>query len=343
MKKKRALITGISGQDGAYLANFLLKKGYEVIGGERQNASGSLWRLKELGIESKIKVIPFELLEENNINNVIRNGNFNEIYNLAAQSFVGNSYDSPIFTSNVNALGVTRILEAIRHFSNKTKLYQASTSEMYGNSTAKKQSEVTRFEPTSPYAVSKLYAHWMINLYREAYGIFCCSGILFNHESPLRGQEFVTKKIVSDLAKMRENLIPVLKLGNIYSKRDWGYSKDYVEVMWKMLQQKKADDFVISSGVTHTVKSFINKAAKEFGFDLIWQGKGLNEKAYDRKTKKLIVRIDKKFFRPTEVNYLYGDSTKAIKSLNWKPKTDIDQLIKIMCKYEISKIKKKSD
>ncbi len=335
--KKKALITGISGQDGAYLSEFLLKKGYHVVGGERQNASGSLWRLKELKIENKVEIIPFELLEENNINHVIRTEKFDEIYNLAAQSFVASSYNTPLFTSNVNALGVGRILEAIRHFSPSTRLYQASTSEMYGNTKSKKQNEVTIFEPTSPYAISKLYAHWMVSLYREAYGIFCCSGILFNHESPLRGKEFVTKKIISDLAKVKFNLIPCLKLGNIYSKRDWGYSKDYVEAMWKMLQQKKPDDFVISSGSTHTVKSFVNKAAREFGFELTWKGHGIKEVAFDKKTNKMVVKINKAFFRPTEVNYLFGDSKKANKTLKWSPKTDLNKLIKIMCDYELSK------
>ena len=336
VKKKKALITGISGQDGAYLSKLLLKKGYDVVGGERQNASGGIWRLKELGIDKKIKIVPFELLEQNNIIDVIRLGKFDEIYNLAAQSFVGNSYSSPIFTSNVNALGVTRILEAIKNFSKKTKLYQASTSEMYGNSSTKRQNENTTFEPISPYAVSKLYSHWMINLYREAYDIFCCSGILFNHESPLRGNEFVTKKIISDLAKVKFNKLSFVRLGNIYAKRDWGYSEDYVEAMWMMLQQKKPEDFVISSGRTHTVKDFINKAANHYGFDLIWVGKGLKEKAIDKKTEKTIVKIDKKYFRPTEVNYLYGDSTKAKKILKWSPKTNIDELIKKMCDFELN-------
>ena len=262
-----------------------MSKEYEVFGGERQNSSGSNWRLKELGIEKKVKVIPFELLEENNIIDVIRNGKFHEIYNLAAQSFVANSYSSPIFTSNVNALGVTRILEAIRNYSKKTKFYQASTSEMYGNIKSINQNELTAFHPVSPYAVSKLYAHWMVNLYREAYDLYCCSGILFNHESPLRGSEFVTKKIISDLASIKFGYLSNLSLGNIYSKRDWGYSEDYVEAMWMMLQQKRAEDFVISSGKTYTVKEFINKAAKYYGFNLIWQGKGLYEKAIDKNTK----------------------------------------------------------
>ena len=339
MSKKRALITGISGQDGAYLAKLLLKKGYRVFGGERQNASGSLWRLKSLNIENKVEVIPFELLEENNINDVIRNGRFNEVYNLAAQSFVGNSYSNPIFTSNVNALGVTRILEAIRHFSNNTKFYQASTSEMYGNVSSKRQDESTSFKPVSPYAISKLYAHWMVNLYRDAYDIFACSGILFNHESPLRGNEFVTKKIVTELAKVKFNITPHLKLGNINSKRDWGYSKDYVEAMWLMLQKSKPDDYVISSGMTYTVKSFVDKASKYYNFDLEWSGKGLNEKAVDKKSGKTIVKIDKTFFRPTEVNFLYGNSIKAKKILKWETKTSFEDLIRIMCDAELKKYK----
>ncbi len=337
MTKKKALISGISGQDGAYLAKFLIKKGYNVFGGERQNASGNLWRLEELGIHNKVKIIPFELLEENNISDVIRNGKFHEIYNLAAQSFVGNSYSSPVFTSNVNALGVARVLESIKNFSRKTKFYQASTSEMYGNADSNRQNERTDFKPVSPYAISKLYAHWMVRMYREAYDMFCCSGILFNHESPLRGKEFVTKKIVSQLAEIKYGKRTRLYLGNINAKRDWGFSMDYVEAMWKMLQLSKPDDFVISSGMTYTVKSFINKAAKEFGFKLSWKGKGIHEKAYDMKTNKLIVSIDKKYFRPTEVNYLFGDFKKAKKALNWKPKTNLNQLIKIMCDYETSK------
>tara|TARA_B100001093_G_scaffold382414_1_gene367966 strand:- start:3727 stop:4749 length:1023 start_codon:yes stop_codon:yes gene_type:complete len=340
MPKKKALITGVSGQDGAYLAKLLLEKGYDVVGGERQNASGSLWRLDELGISKKIKVIPFELLEENIINNVVRTGQYDEIYNLAAQSFVGISYDTPIFTSNVNALGVTRILEAIRNFSKFTKFYQASTSEMYGNTISKKQNEKSYFQPVSPYAASKLYAHWAVNIYREAYNLYCCSGILFNHESPLRGHQFVTKKIITELVKVKKGKISLVKLGNIYSKRDWGYAMDYVDAMWRMLQQKKPDDFVISTGTTYTVKSFVNKAAKELGFDLIWKGKGIKEKAIDKKTNKTIVKIDKEFFRPTEVNYLYGDSRKAKKILKWAPKTNLNDLIKIMCDYEMSKSKK---
>ena len=340
MTKKRALITGISGQDGAYLAKLLLKKGYSVVGGERQNASGSDWRLKELGIENKVNIVPFELLEENNIIDVIRTRKFDEIYNLAAQSFVGNSYSSPTFTSNVNALGVTRILEAIRHFSKKTKFYQASTSEMYGNSLSIRQNESTPLQPVSPYAISKLYAHWMVNMYRDAYGIFCCSGILFNHESPLRGEEFITRKISLGLAKIIAGKQKVLKLGNIYSKRDWGYAKDYIEVMWKMLQIKKPQDFVIATGKTYSVKEFINKIVKILNLKTKWTGKGINEKLIDLDRKKPIIIIDKKYFRPAEVNSLKGNYTKAKKILKWSPKTNIDNLAKIMLKSDLLYINK---
>ncbi len=337
MSKKKALITGITGQDAAYLAKFLLDKGYEVVGGERQNASGNLWRLKELGIVNKIKIIPFELLEENNINREIRAGKYNEIYNLAAQSYVDKSFLSPIYTSNVNALGVIRILEALRQFSNKTKFYQASSSEMYGNTESTIQDEKSVFKPISPYAISKLHAHWMLGLYRDAYKLFCCSGILFNHDSPLRGNEFVSKKIVSDLIKVKFKLKSCIYLGNIYAKRDWGYSLDYVEAMWKMLQHKKAEDFVISSGMNYTVKSFVNKVAKNIGLQLKWEGKGLHEVAIDKKRNKVVLKIKKEFFRPTEIKSTFGNSSKARRILKWKPKTDFDNLVQIMCDAELSK------
>lgn len=337
MPKKKALITGISGQDGAYLAKLLLEKNYIVVGGERQNANRNLWRLKKLQIEKEIKIIPFEMLEENNINKVVREEKFKEIYNLAAQSFVDKSFSSPIYTANVNSLGVTRLLEAIRHFSKKTKLYQASSSEMFGNTISKGQDEKTYFQPVSPYAVSKLYSHWMLNLYREAYNLFCCSGILFNHDSPLRGEEFVAKKIVHDLAQVKFKIIPCLKVGNIYVRRDWGYAADYVEAMWKMLQQKIPDDYVISSGINYNIKSFISRVAKYYEFNVLWKGKGENEIAIDKLTGKVIVKIDKRFFRPTEVNKTYGNSQKAKRILKWKPMTDLDNLVKIMCEAELKK------
>ncbi len=335
MKKKKALITGISGQDGAYLAKFLLSKNYKVYGGDRRTASGGLWRLQKLGIQNKISIVDFELAEDTNIYNVVKKGQFDEIYNLAAQSFVGSSFDTPQMTSNVNAFGALRILEAIRFYSKKTKFYQASTSEMFGGHDDEKfQKESTNFKPRSPYAISKLYAYWTTCMYRDGYNLFCCNGILFNHESPIRGNEFVTKKIVSGLCKVKYLNHKELEVGNIYAKRDWGYAADYVEAMWKMLQHRKPDDYVISTGKTHTIKEFINAVCKYLDYDVIWKGKGLNERCFDKKSNKLLVKISKKYFRPAEVNYLRGDFTKAKKILKWKPKTNFDKLVKIMCKDE---------
>ncbi len=335
MKRKKALITGISGQDGAYLAEYLINKKYTVYGGDRRTASGSLWRLRKLGIEDKVKIIDFELAEDTNIHNTIREGQFDEIYNLASQSFVKTSFDTPLMTSNINAFGTLRILEAIRYYSKKTKFYQASTSEMFGGDHIEEfQNEVSIFKPRSPYAIAKLYSHWITSMYRDAYGLYCSSGILFNHESPIRGDEFVTKKIVSGLCKIKFTNGKPLEVGNIYSKRDWGFAGDYVEAMWKMLQYKKPDDYVISTGETHTIKEFINEVGNFLGFDLYWSGKGINEKCYNKKTKKLIVKINKKFFRPAEVNYLRGDYSKAKKILKWKPATKFKRLVKIMCEDE---------
>ncbi len=338
MKTKRALITGITGQDGAYLASFLVKEGYEVFGGCRKKVSNNrLWRLKELGIEKEIKIKLFDLLDENNINRVIRDGKYDEIYNLAAQSYVDKSFVSPLYTSNVNTLGVIRILEALRKLSKSTKFYQASSSEMYGNTGSRAQDENTTFKPISPYAISKLHAHRMQKIYREVYNLYCCSGILFNHDSPLRSNEFVSKKIVSELVRVKYRKTKYLYLGNIYAKRDWGYSMDYVEAMWKMLQQKKPDDYVISSGKSHSVKSFVTIAAKYIGFNLKWRGKGLNENAYDTKTKKTIIRIKKELFRPTEIKSTFGNSSKANRILKWSPKTNFNQLVKIMSEAELKK------
>ncbi len=340
MKKKKAFITGVSGQDGSYLAKLLLEKGYEVVGGERINTEKNYWRLKELKIERDIRIIPFELLDENNINKVIKSGKYSEFYNLAAQSFVNKSFLSPVYTTKINALSVVNILEAIKNFSRNTRFYQASSSEMFGKINTKMRNEKTNFIPVSPYAISKLYAHWMLDIYRDVHKLYCCSGILFNHDSPLRGEDFVTKKIVSDLIKIKLKKKSLLTLGNIYVRRDWGYSNDYVEAMWKMLQQKKADDYVISSGITHNVKTFVNKVAKNLEIDLIWKGEGLLERAIDKYTNKTIVRISKKFFRPNEIDHAFGSSSKAHKILKWKPKTDIDNLVRIMCEAELRKYKK---
>ena len=337
MSKKRALITGVAGQDGAYLAKFLIAKGYYVAGGVKNRSNKNLWRLKELGILNKIKIVHLNLLKDLDVTKEIQFGNYDEIYNLAAQSFVEQSFSNPINTTDVNTLGVIRILEAIRVFSKQTKFYQASSSEMFGNTKTKFQNEKTKFHPISPYAIAKLHSHLILNIYRSAYSMYCSSGILFNHESPLRGDEYVTKKIVRDLIKVKQNTLSCLVLGNIYSVRDWGYSADYVEAMWKMLQQNKADDFVISSGSTHTVKTFINKAAKYLGFELVWRGKGLKERAINKKNNKVVIRIEKRFFRKIDVKHTYGNSNKARKLLKWSPKTNFTNLIKLMCDEELRK------
>tara|TARA_Y100000389_G_scaffold5366_1_gene5079 strand:+ start:2462 stop:3487 length:1026 start_codon:yes stop_codon:yes gene_type:complete len=335
MKKKTALITGISGQDGSYLASFLLKKNYRVIGTDRRSARHNLWRLKYLNIEDKVLFEEMELGEIYNIERVFKKYKFDEIYNLAAQSFVKSSFDSPLNTANVTGLGVLRLLETFKEFAPKAKFYQASSSEMFGNASQNIQNENTVFEPQSPYAVSKIFGHYMVNNYRTAYNLFCVSGILFNHESPLRGSEFVTKKIISDLTKIYNGHKKTLELGNIYAKRDWGYAKDYVELMWKMLQQKKAEDFVIATGRTYSVKDFVNLVTLKLGLKTKWTGKGVKERLIDTNTKKTIIKINPKYYRPSEVNYLKGDCNKAKKLLKWKNNTSIKELINIMVEFEL--------
>ena len=337
MKKKIALVTGICGQGGAYLAQFLLNKNYRVIGADRRSSRNTNWRLKELGILNEIEVEDFELSEITNILNLINKYKFNEVYNLAAQSFVKTSFSTPINTADVNALGVLRLLECIRNYSDKTKFFQASTSEMIGNSNEKIQSENSKFNPQSPYGIAKVFAHNIVKNYREAYKLFACSAISFNHESPLRGEEFVTKKIIKNLVAIKKNKIKFFELGNVEAKRDWGYAKDYVEAFWKMLQINKPYDLVISTGKTIKIKDFVNLALNKLNIKFRWAGKGINLKCIDLDTNKTIIKINKKYFRPTEVNYLCGNSNKAKKIINWKPKTDLKRLVHIMCEFELSK------
>ena len=339
--KKTALITGVSGQDGAYLSKLLLKKGYRVIGGERRSASGSLWRLKDLNIENDIEITDFELSEFTNIYRTIEKYRPDEIYNLAAQSFVGASFEMPTMTSDITGLGVSRILEAIRQINPDIKFYQASSSEMFGKVSETPQTENTPFYPRSPYGIAKLFGHWMTINYKEAYNIFACSGILFNHESPLRGEQFVTKKITMGLSKIKLGLIEYLELGNLESKRDWGYAGDYVEAMYLMLQNNKPDNYVISTGKTFSVKDFINTSCNELRIDIEWQGSGIDETAINKKTGKSIIRINPKFYRPTEVDLLLGNSTKAKKILKWKPKTNFYELVSKMIEYDYNKLKNK--
>ena len=336
---KTALITGVSGQDGAYLSKLLLDKGYKVIGGERRSASGSLWRLKELNIENDVEITDFELSEFTNIIRTIEKHKPDEIYNLAAQSFVAASFEMPIMTSDVTGLGVSRLLEAIRQINPKIKFYQASSSEMFGKVLETPQNENTPFYPRSPYGVAKLFGHWITINYKEAYNLFACSGILFNHESPLRGHQFVTKKITLGLSKIKLGLLDCLELGNIDSKRDWGYAGDYVEAMHLMLQKEKADNYVISTGKTYSVRDFINSACNELSINLEWKGEGLNEVGVDCKTNKEIIKINSKYYRPTEVDLLLGDSKKAKEILNWEPKTNFNELVSKMIQYDFSKLK----
>lgn len=333
--KKTALITGISGQDGAYLAKFLLDKNYKVIGTDRRSARSVNWRLRRLGIANKIIHEEMELGEIYEIQRVFSKYKLNEVYNLAAQSFVGTSFSSPLNTANITGLGTLRILETIRSINPKIRFYQASSSEMFGDVLEKNQKETTPLNPQSPYAISKVFSHYLTQNYRKSYNLYATSGILFNHESPLRGEEFVTRKIIMGLVGILKNEINSFELGNIYAKRDWGYAKEYVEVMWKMLQMKKPDDYVISTGKTYSIKDFINKATKYLKMNVAWTGKGLNEKLINKDSNKTIIRINPKFFRPAEVNILIGDSKKAQKKLKWKPNTNLDQLIKIMIDDEL--------
>jgi GDPmannose 4,6-dehydratase len=337
---KRALITGIRGQDGAYLAKLLLEKGYEVWGADRRSGSGDYWRLKELGIEKEINFIYLDLLEFSNILRVIEKVQPDEIYNLAAQSFVSVSFEQPLLTAEIDALGPLRILEAIRTINPKIKYYQASTSEMFGKVQEIPQTERTPFYPRSPYGVAKLFGHWITVNYREAYNIFACSGILFNHESPLRGIEFVTRKITYTLARIKYGFEEKLILGNLNAKRDWGYAPEYVEAMWLMLQQEIPDDYVIATGETHSVREFVEKAAEIAGFQIEWQGKGLEEKGIDKKTGKVIVEISPEFYRPAEVDILIGDASKARKKLGWYPRTSFEELVRIMMEADLERVSK---
>ena len=342
--KKIALIFGITGQDGAYLAKFLLKKNYIVYGVKRRSSSLNTHRVDEIYFDPHQKTNFYmhygDLTDSLSILKIIQKTKPHEIYNLGAQSHVGVSFEVPEYTANVNAIGTLRILDAILTLglSKKVKFYQAGTSEMFGASKPP-QNEKTNFYPRSPYGAAKLYAHWITVNYREAYNIFACNGILFNHESPIRGETFVTKKIVTALCRIVHTGSGCLYLGNLYAKRDWGHAKDYVEAMWKMLQQKKANDYVISSGKQYSVKYFIALVAKELKIKIIWKGKNMNEKGYWN--NKEIISIDKKYFRPTEVNSLLGNSNKARKKLKWKPRYDIYSLTKEMVIEELKKINDK--
>ncbi len=317
---KRALITGITGQDGAYLAKFLLEKGYEVYGTYRRLSTPNFWRLQYLEIFDKVNLIPADLVDSASLVEAIKISDPDEVYHLAAQSFVGASFEQPVATGMITGLGVTRMLEAIRQVNPNIKFYQASTSEMFGGRSERPLNEEDVFAPASPYAAAKLYGYWLTRIYREGYNMFCCNGILFNHESPLRGLEFVTRKISNAVAKIAFGIEKEVRLGNLEARRDWGYAPEYVESMWLMMQQKEPDDYVIATGETHSVKEFAEKAFEVAGLD--WQE---------------YVKVDKRFFRPLEASYLRGDSTKARKKLGWRPRVKFNELVKIMVEEDLKR------
>jgi len=334
---KKAIITGISGQDGAYLAQLLLEKGYEVYGTFRRTASVNFWRIEELGIDKhpNLHLVEYDLIDQSNTIRMVSSIRPDEIYNLAAQSFVGVSFEQPLATAHMTGLGCVHLLEAIRIVDPKIKFYQASTSEMFGLVQEVPQRESTPFYPRSPYGVAKLYAHWMVINYRESYDIFGCSGILFNHESPLRGLEFVTRKITDSVAKIKLGKLECLELGNLDAKRDWGYAKEYVEGMYLMLQADKPDTYVLATNRTETVRDFVKMAFKAAGMELEFSGNGEDEIAKDIATGKTVVRINTKFYRPAEVDLLIGDPTKAKKELGWEAKCTLEELCAMMVKEDI--------
>lgn len=339
---KKALITGITGQDGSYLAELLLEKGYEVHGIIRRSSSFNTGRIDHIHGDPKINGVKFflhygDLSDGGNIVRLINKIKPDEIYNLGAQSHVRVSFDTPEYTADIDGIGALRILEAVKEFGLKTKFYQASSSELFGEVLETPQTENTPFYPRSPYGCAKLYAFWITKNYRESYGIFACNGILFNHESPRRGETFVTRKITRGLARILSGKEECLYLGNLDAKRDWGFAKDYVEGMWRMLQQKNPDDFILATGETHSVREFLEECCKICGIDLQWKGKGKNEIGFDRKTKKTIIKIDPKYYRPAEVDLLLGDPGKAKKKLKWTPKTKFSQLVKIMMNADLEK------
>ena len=344
---KKALITGITGQDGAYLAEFLLKKGYEVHGIKRRTSLFNTDRIDHIYQDPHDKDPKFilhhgDLTDSSSLIRIIQESQPDEIYNLAAQSHVAVSFEEPEYTANSDALGSLRILEAIRilGLEKKTKYYQASTSELFGKVQETPQNEKTSFHPRSPYAVAKLYAHWITINYREAYGIYACNGILFNHESPTRGETFVTRKITRALSRIKLGIQDNLFLGNMDAKRDWGHAKDYVEMQWLMLQQDKPEDYVISTGVQYSVRDFVDLAAKELDIEIKWNGSGVDETGTDMATGKIIIRVDPRYFRPTEVETLLGDSTKAREKLGWIPKISFKELVKEMVACDLNEAKK---
>lgn len=344
---EKALITGITGQDGSFLAELLLEKGYEVHGIVRRSSTINRQRLSRIYSNGKdrdpnLYLYYGDMTDSSSLIRILTSVEPNEIYNLAAQSHVKVSFEIPEYTANSDALGVLRMLEVIKQYDLKSKFYQASTSELFGLTREMPQKESTSHYPRSPYAVAKLYAYWIVINYREAYNIYACNGILFNHESERRGENFVTKKITKSIAEIKSGLRDKLYLGNLDAKRDWGYAKDYVEAMWLMMQQDEPDDYVIATGETHSVKEFVELAFARVGIEIEWVEKGLKEKGLDKKTGNILVEVDPSYFRPTDVNILLGDASKAEAKLNWKPKMKFKELVNLMMDYDMNEIKKHS-
>lgn len=340
MAKKVALVTGITGQDGSYLAEFLLEKGYDVHGIIRRTSLFNRDRIEDARSNAKKAGMVYDLHygdmgDSSSLNRIVAATRPDEIYNLAAQSHVQVSFDSPEFTADVDATGVLRLMEAVRSNKLQSRIYQASTSELYGKVMETPQTESTPFYPRSPYGVAKLYAYWIVKNYRESYNMHASNGILFNHESPRRGENFVTRKVTLSFAKIKAGLQDTMRMGNLDAKRDWGYAKDYVEMMWIMLQQPEPDDYVAATGETHTIREFIEKAAPYAGYEIVWDGEGVKEVGRDKKTGKVLVEVDPKFFRPAEVELLLGNPAKAKAKLGWTPKVKFEQLVEIMMKADL--------
>lgn len=336
---KRAIVTGITGQDGAYLAELLLSKGYEVYGTYRRSSSVNFWRIEELGISEhpNLELVEYDLTDLSATIRLLEKAKPDEVYNLAAQSFVGVSFDQPHTTAEITGIGALNLLEGIRVVNPNIRFYQASTSEMFGKVQAIPQKETTPFYPRSPYGVAKLYAHWMTINYRESYDIFACSGILFNHESPLRGKEFVTRKITDSVAKIKLGKLSVLELGNLDAKRDWGYAKEYVEGMWRMLQAERPDNYVLATNRTETVRNFVSMAFKAANITIRFEGENENEIGIDVSTNNTVVRINPKFYRPAEVDLLVGDPEYARKQLGWEPTTSLEELCTMMVEADLAR------
>lgn len=337
---KKALITGITGQDGSYLAELLLEKGYDVHGLVRRSSTSNLHRIYQLlDPDREISLHEGDLSDSSSLERLVDTLQPDEIYNLAAMSHVRVSFDIPEYTANIGGIGVLRLLEAVRKNSPHTRFYQASTSELYGKVQQVPQSETTSFYPRSPYGVAKLYAYWAVVNYREAYHLYACNGILFNHESPRRGETFVSRKITLAVAKIAAGLQNKLILGNLDAKRDWGYAKDFVEGMWLMLQQAKPEDYVLATGETTTVREFVRLAFAEIGMEIEWSGRGVDEKGYDKSSGRLVIEVSPEFFRPSEVDLLVGDSSKAKKNLGWSSKTSLKELVQVMMKYDLELVR----